>query len=161
MDALAWLETSQLSTWLRESETIWALPTVLTVHTIGLGLLVGTSWVVDLRLLGVARAIPLGPLRPCFVVMWIGFWMNALTGLLLFSADATGKGTSPTFLVKMLCVALGVVTIVLLKRTLDGQDADAAPVSGTTKLLALASLVAWTMALITGRLLAYRVAFEG
>ena len=157
MDTLAWLEMSQLSTWLRESESIWALPTVLTVHTIGLGLLVGTIWVVDLRLLGVARAIPLGPLRPCFLVMWTGFWINAVTGLLLFSADATGKGTSPTFLVKMLCVVFGVVTIVLLKRTLDGQHADTAPASGTTKLLAVASLVAWTVAIITGRLLAYRI----
>ena len=57
------LYDSAFSTWLREAETVWAFPTVLTVHTFGMMLLVGCAWVVDLRLLGIARSIPIGPLR--------------------------------------------------------------------------------------------------
>jgi len=41
-------------------------------HTFGLALLVGANAVVDLRLLGVARAIPLAPLKRLFRIMWIG-----------------------------------------------------------------------------------------
>ena len=42
-DFFATLENLQFSTWLRESNSIWAYPTMLTLHTIGLALLVGAS----------------------------------------------------------------------------------------------------------------------
>lgn len=159
MDLLAWLQNTALSTWLRESESIWALPTALTVHTLGLAVLVGASWVVDLRLLGVASRVPLVPLQPFFRVMWIGFWINAVTGTLLFAADATRKGTSVTFLLKMIFVAIGVATMVLIKRNLYGRNGDAPTVGRNTKLLAAASLVVWAAAITAGRLLAYMVEF--
>ena len=91
-DLLASLEASAFSTWLRESPSVWAYPTILTLHTVGLGVLVGANWMVDLRVLGVGRAIPLGVLSRAFPIMWAGFWVNAITGVLLFVADPT-KGT--------------------------------------------------------------------
>src|SRR5688500_9824619 len=92
-DALAALEASTFSTWLRESPSIWAYPTILTLHTVGLGVLVGANWMVDLRVLGLARAIPGAVLSKAFPVMWAGFWLNAVTGALLFAGDPT-KGTT-------------------------------------------------------------------
>ena len=136
------LEGSALSVWLRESTSVWAYPTVLTLHTFGMGLLAGASMAFDLRLLGIARRIPLNALRLLFPLMWSGFWVNAVTGSMLFAANATTRGTSVLFLMKMSFVALGVVTIVLLKRN-------------PTKLLAVASLVLWLAAITAGRLLAY------
>ena len=94
MALLTWLESTGLSTWVREGESIWAFPTILTLHTFGLGLLVGANTIVNLRLLGIGRRVPLEPLRPLFSVMWGGFWLNAFTGSLLFAADATERGTS-------------------------------------------------------------------
>ena len=138
------LENSAFSIWLRESPSIWAYPTVLTLHTFGMGLLAGANMALDLRLLGIARRIPLGVLRLLFPLMWSGFWVNAVTGSMLFAANATTRGTSVLFLMKMSFVALGVVTIVLLKRN-------------PTKLLAVASLVLWLAAITAGRLLAYVV----
>ena len=91
------LYDSAFSTWLREAETVWAFPTVLTVHTFGMMLLVGCAWVVDLRLLGIARSIPIGPLRPLFRIMWAAFWINLATGILLFIADPVRKATSLLF----------------------------------------------------------------
>ena len=154
MAVLTWLETTGLSTWIREGETIWAFPTILTLHTFGLGLLVGASTVVNLRLLGVGGRMPGAPLGSLFWLMWAGFWLNAVTGTLLFIADATKRGTSVFFLAKLLFVALGVVTVVLIKRAM--LDQPAAPDSGgRVKRLAILSLVAWTAAIVTGRLLAY------
>ena len=158
-EVLASLQASGFATWLRESESIWALPTVLTVHTIGLGVLVGSAFAFDLRVLGMARSIPLPPLATLFRVMWVGFWVNAATGVALFAADASRKGTSPTFLTKMTFVAIGVVTLVLLKRHVFDRNATPGSVSSTARLLALVSIVAWSAAISAGRLLAYIVEF--
>ena len=54
---------------LRESPSVWAHPTVLTLHTMGMAVLVGASWVLDLRLLGIspqhpAVRLPLGLSAP-------------------------------------------------------------------------------------------------
>jgi hypothetical protein len=155
MALLVWLEASGLSTWVREGETIWAFPTILTLHTFGMGLLVGASAVIDLRLLGVARRLPLPPLRSLFGVMWGGFWLNLVTGLLLFAADATKRGTDPLYFVKLVCVAVGVWTIVLIRRNVFDAPGDGAAAVPSGKTLAALSLAAWILAVTTGRLLAY------
>lgn len=155
MAVLSWLEATGLATWIRESPSVWALPTILTLHTFGLGMLVGASAVVNLRLLGVGSTMPLAPLRPLFGLMWAGFWLNAVTGLLLFAADATRDGTSRLFLAKLVFVAVGVTTVVLIKRAaLDVDDMSAAP-AGRVRLLAVLSLVVWVAAITAGRLIAY------
>jgi len=76
------IEDTGFSTWLRESESPFAFYFILLFHTFGLALLVGANVVVDLRLLGVARAIPLAPLQRLFRPMWAGFTINAVTGIL-------------------------------------------------------------------------------
>jgi len=154
MAFLEWLQASALSTWVREGESVWAYPTILTLHTFGLGILVGLAAVVNLRLLGVGGRMPLAPLRPLFPIMWGGFWLNAVTGSMLFMADAPNRGTSLFFLAKMVFVALGVVSLVLIRRAMFDAPADQGarpPARG----LAILSLAAWIAAITTGRLLAY------
>jgi hypothetical protein len=156
MDLLAWLENTTVATWIREGQsTIWAYPTVLTLHTFGLMVLVGASVTLDLRLLGVATSIPLAPMRTLFRLMWAGFWINTVTGLLLFAANATTRATSPLFLTKLLLVALGVVTMVLIERSVYGTGAPTTTAGRSGRLLAAASIVIWTAAITAGRLLAY------
>src|SRR6266850_7522668 len=130
------LEQSAFSTWLLSSNSIWAYPTVLTLHTFGMMVLVGASAMLDLRLLGFGRGIPLDSLKTLFRLMWIAFWLNAVTGSMLFAADATKRGTSVIFLVKLLLVALGVITIVLIRRNVYDKNPDPVSVSGTARKLA-------------------------
>src|SRR5437762_6141207 len=94
------IEDTGLSTWLRESESPFAFYFVLLFHTFGLALLVGANIVVDLRLLGVAREIALAPLKSLFRIMWLGFGVNALTGVLLLIAYPTKALTNPVFYLK-------------------------------------------------------------
>ena len=61
MGLLEAIEASGISTWVRESRSLFAYPMVLTLHTFGLAVIVGSSAVVDLRLLGFAAHIPLKP----------------------------------------------------------------------------------------------------
>jgi hypothetical protein len=151
-ELLAALESSALSTWVREASTLWAYPMIITMHTFGLGILVGASAAVDLRLLGVAPQIPLAPMRSWFTVMWIGFWLNALTGLLLFAADPR---TTQLFVIKMLSVVGGVALIVLIRRAVYPPGGSPASVPPIARTYAILSLVAWAVATTTGRLMAY------
>ena len=155
MSLLASLEGSAFSTWLLGSDSIWAFPTVLTLHTLGTMVLVGASAVLDLRLLGAGGRIPLGSLRPLFPLMWGGFWLNLVTGSMLFIAEATTKGTMPLFFLKLAFVAAGTITIVLIRREVYGAGSEPSTVSGAARFLAGASLVVWMSAITAGRLLAY------
>ena len=155
MDFFAALEGSALSTWVRESPTIWAFSTILTLHTFGMGILVGASGLLDLRLLGVGRSMPLGPLESLYRVMWTGFWLNLLTGSMLFAADATSRGTQWLFFVKMVFVITGVTTIILIRKQVYGGKAEPVAVTAKARGLAVLSLVTWVAAITAGRLLAY------
>ncbi len=64
--------------WARESESIWAYPTILFLHTLGLGVLVGFTTAIDFRILGFSSHLPLAPMGRFFRLVWIGFWINAL-----------------------------------------------------------------------------------
>jgi hypothetical protein len=155
MELLTSLEQSGFATWLRESPSVWAYPTILTLHTLGLGVLVGGSAVLNLRLLGFAPAIPLPPLERLFPAMWIGFWVNALSGAVLFAGDATGKGTTRLFMAKLVIVAAAVLVLVALRRVVYGRRTGEPAVSTTSRALAAVSLVLWFLAIVTGRYMAY------
>ena len=152
------LEQLPLSTWLRESDSIWAYPTMLTLHTIGLALLVGASAALNLRVLGRGQAIALADLRPLFRWMWVGFWINALSGVVLLMADATTKAAAPMFLIKLGLIAVGVAIMAAQKRE---AFAPAAHVTPAARRLAAASLTVWFVAIAAGRLMAYPGLFFG
>src|SRR5436189_1148 len=102
-----WIETSGLSTWLRESPSLWAFPFVLILHTVGLAFLVGSNVALDVRVLGLARGVPLHTLERYSLVMWTGFWVNAASGVLLLIAYPTKALTNPLFYVKLALIAIG------------------------------------------------------
>jgi len=149
-ELFAALHDSALATWVRESSSLWAYPMIITMHTFGLAVLVGASTAVDLRVLGVGRRIPLTSLQGFFSVMWAGFWLNAITGVLLFAADPR---TTWVFMIKLLAVAAGVILVVRTRRAvIDGGAATTTPAAKTYAVL---SLIAWIVATTTGRLMAY------
>src|SRR5438034_68663 len=156
MDFLRSIEQSGFSTWVRESPSVWAFPTVLLLHTIGMGLVVGVNAGIDLRILGLAPALPLAPMEKYFPVLWAGFWVNAVTGVVLVAQDATTKLTNPDFYVKMVFIALAIVNLRLIKnRVFRDPFIDKNPFSSNAKVLAVTSLIFWLGAITAGRLLAY------
>jgi hypothetical protein len=145
------LESSAFSVWMRESPSMFAFPGILATHTVGLGMLAGLNAAFDLRLLGVARSIPPSAFLRFLPVMWVGFWINVVSGVAVLLAYPTKALTNPVFYLKLGLIAatLGVLRIIL-RRTNAAQTA-----ARTTKLLAAASLVGWAAAITAGRLLAY------
>jgi hypothetical protein len=153
---LQMIEDTGLSTWLRESESPFAFYFILLFHTFGLALLVGANMIVDLRLLGFARGIPLAPLKRLFVIMWTGFAINAVTGILLVIAYPTKSLTNVDFYVKLALIGFAVWVMQRLKSQVFGEASlseDAMIARGAT--LARWSLFLWFGAITAGRLLAY------
>ena len=108
-DLFTAIEGTALAAWVRESPSIWAYATILTLHTVGLAIVVGANVMVDLRLLGWAPAIPLAALRAVFPIMSAGLAINFASGILLFIADATTKSGQRVFYVKLACITLALV----------------------------------------------------
>lgn len=156
LDFLQMLQDSAFGVWVSASPSIWAYPMILTFHTVGLALVVGPNAVLDLRLLGAGRRIPLAELRPVFRVMLIGFIINASTGIALFISEASEKGVAWIFWVKLATIAAALLVAQRMKRLVFGGGAPPADdVSLGVKLLALASLALWFGAITSGRLMAY------
>src|SRR5438046_3140032 len=97
MEMLNAIENSGFGIWVRESGSMWAYPTIIFFHSLGLSFLVGMSVALDLRLLGVGRGIPLAPLERLYPIMWVGFWINAASGVALSVADASTMLVSGVF----------------------------------------------------------------
>lgn len=156
MDFLQWLEQTGFSTWVRESPSIFAFPSILLLHTIGMALCVGVNAGIDLRVLGFAPGLKLAPLERFFPVLWLGFWVNAITGTILVMQDATTKLTNPDFYVKMVFIALALINLKMLRtRVFGNPQADQGPLPGDVRVLAVTSLFFWLGAITAGRLLAY------
>ena len=146
------LESSSWSIWLKESPSIWGYPTLLFFHTLGLAFSAGPSIAVDLRILGVARRLPLAPLDAFFKLIWIAVAVNAASGAVLFASDATAKLANPAFIVKMTCVLIAIVITVIIRRRVF---ADSQNNAGTSRYLAVASIICWFGAITAGRFMAY------
>ena len=154
---LDYLENLPLANWVRSSPSLFAYSTVLSAHGIGLAMVVGVNTIIALRLLGVAREIPLAGLRRLYGIVWIGFFINLGSGLLLFIAEAHTMVAMVAFWGKMLFVAIGMVVAELLKRLYfkDFASVQAGVVTRVGRNLAITSLACWYLALIFGRLTAY------
>ena len=156
MDFLVWLSNTPVAVWARESDSVWGYPTVLFLHTLGLGILVGLATAIDFRVLGFAAHLPLAPLERFFRFIWIGFWINAFSGVGLLIITPT-KLVNPAFFFKMAFIVAGVVDLWFLKRVAFGVSTarEKGGVTGGAKALAAASLAIWAGAITAGRLMAY------
>lgn len=146
--------------WVAGGDTIFAYPTILALHTVGLGIVVGMSAIIDCRVLGLGRSVPLADLERLFRVMWWGFALNATTGVVLFIAAAADKAYQEIFYVKLAFIVLALLTASRIRRTVFGGNPDPArPMPPNARILAVASLFLWMGAIVTGRLMAYTQTF--
>lgn len=176
-----WLEASAFSVWMRESPSVFAFPIILAVHTIGMGFLAGISVALDLRILGVASRIPFVDFRRFWPLMWVGLWLNVVSGLALLAAYPTKALTNPLFYIKLGLIAVALVIWRQARMIVTTSDHVAASVDGghgepvltavrvnvaeraalagvaleRARRLAIVSLVCWGAAIAAGRFLAY------
>ena len=154
-----WLERTALSVWIREG-SLWAFPIILILHTVGLAFLVGANVALDARIIGFARGIPLSTLLPFFRAMWIGFWVNAVSGVLLLVTYPTKALTNPLFYIKLTLIAAVMFHAQWVRRQIADNPAFAAPhLPAAVRVASVAALVCWAAAITAGRLLAYTYSY--
>jgi hypothetical protein len=134
----------------------WLGPLFDVLHFIGMALVVGCAAILDLRLLGVARSLPVAPLRRLFPWAVAGFLLNAVTGVGFYSGNP-GQYQNWVFGAKMVFVALAVLNTLWMYAGQMGQrlqsigsGEDAPP---SVKLAAASSLALWLGVMLWGRLL--------
>jgi hypothetical protein len=155
MEVFRGLQNSAFTEWFLGSESIWTYPTVLTLHTIGLAMLVGASLMIHLRVLQVGTAVPLAGLRPLYRVIWAGFIINLASGTMLFITEAADRVMDPIFYAKLASIGLALWLGLRIKRRVIDPDVVAPQQVAKSRGLAAASIALWTVAIVTGRLMAY------
>jgi hypothetical protein len=155
MGSLEWLQ----NTWIAHlvAESLWGYPTFETMHTIGMALLIGSLGLINIRVLGFKSDLPILETRKLLPLAWLGFTLNAISGTLLFTSDATTFFASYTFRLKIILIVLGGINAALLSNQIFKTAPAGGPVTPTTgaKWIAATSLVFWFGAVIAGRLIAY------
>jgi hypothetical protein len=154
----AWLDgltNSGFGQWVQLSP--FGYPVLLTFHSIGLAMVVGLLVVIDLRVLGVARGTPLPAFRSLLQLVWIGFWVNAISGVAIFVSDAAKYYYSTTFRLKLLSIALGLIALVVIRSwtIVPGTELQQEAAPARAKWVAALSLLSWLGAIVAGRLMAY------
>lgn len=148
-----WLENTSLALWV--SESYYAYPALLSLHIVGLAIVVGLSSMQNLKLLGLFSGLALES-QPALVKLALaGFSLNLFSGLLLFSSQASYLVTSLPFLFKISFIASAMVVSVLIQSRIKNAMTTALSPNSSAKVLALISLLLWSSAIIAGRLIAY------
>ena len=151
------IENSGFASYIRETPSVLGYSTVLAFHTFGMAFLVGLSGVIALRVLGAAPQLPLKPLTNLLPLIVIGFWVNAITGLVLTSLAIQSLLRNWDFYVKLVAIALAIIALQKMRRHAFGDTSapDDAPASRRARFWAAAMLFFWGVAILGGRLTAY------
>jgi hypothetical protein len=149
------IENTSFTTWIRESQSIWAYPMMIFLHSVGLSIVVGLNAAIDLRLLGFAARIPVAPLEKLYPLMWFGFWINAASGVALLVSDISTFAVAPLFYIKLGVIALSLANLIAIRRVVFNGPSRTGPITPSARMLAVTSLVFWTAAITAGRLTAY------
>lgn len=158
MEMLLSIENSGFGSWMRESSSIWAFPMFLFLHTLGMSIIAGGAAIVDFAVLGMwPRRASIKPLEKYFPLLWAGLVLNVVTGVSIFTKDASTYGRNPDFYVKLVFVIAGVVLLARLRKVVFQGQGDTTPetVPSSAKIMAWGSLACWFGAIVAGRLIAY------
>src|SRR4026208_211241 len=122
-----WLHGTRLS-WAVAGGGPWVWPLCETLHFMGLARLIGIVGVFDLRMLGMAKALPVGPLQRLMPWAIAGFTINLVTGFLFFAGDPFQYIHNVAFALRVICIGGAGANVILssvpgLYRRVDGVGA--------------------------------------
>ena len=140
----------------------WMWPVCQMIHYVGMSLIVGIIGILDLRILGLFKTIPIAGLRPLVPWAIAGFIGNTLTGVIF----VTGKDSGPSyytdnlsFRLKMVFLLVAIINLLIFQLTNLEETVYATPAGGeapsAAKAVSLCSLVAWVLVIFFGRTMQY------
>src|SRR5579863_9222220 len=144
-----WLQDNSLIALI--NGTAWTAAALEIVHYFSMFILVGSMWIVDLRVLGLVgrRQDATQLAERLFPWMWISLFFNFLSGFLMFAGSAISYYRNDVFYDKVAVILLAIVaSIVVQLRVRKWAQQPAMPTPA--KLVALISIGLWIGAIIAG-----------
>ena len=145
---LVWIENTSLALWVGTS--LWAYPVLLSAHITGLAVIVGIIAMRDFHLLGFINGVTEANFLELRNLAYCGFLINGISGLMLFSSQASYLSTNLPFLVKLFFIGSGMFLASQIYKKIGKKSGR-----NSTKFLAILSLFSWFGAITAGRLIAY------
>jgi hypothetical protein len=151
------IENSAYAVWVRESPSIFAYTSILSLHAIGLAVIVGLNYLVALRLLGFVKELPLAPLRKLFPWMYLGFAINTFSGASLLAANLSNDLGNWLFIAKLVFILFAMINLELTRMWVFDRAGTVAAgeLPRHSRTVAIAAFVLWGLAMIAGRFTAY------
>lgn len=151
-----WAITTPLNSWVLSWNWTWVILEIL--HFVGLTLLLGGLLVIDLRFMGFLKQIPPMVTHKLLAIVFLGFTINLVSGILFFFGDPGRYAINIGFQIKFGLIILAGLNVLWfyfkVVRTMNTwADVDSPPASA--KFIASTSLVLWFAVLICGRLIPY------
>jgi len=153
----AWLKTTELSAAILHYTWVW--PTLEILHFVGMAFLIGFIGLLDFRILGIGKGLPMSGLNKLIPWGIAGFLVNVTTGFLFYAGDPAQYLHNPAFQFKMLFLIVAGLNVMyfyvggVLARVQALGPADDAPLPA--KIVAGVSLTAWIAVMYCGRMLPY------
>jgi hypothetical protein len=138
--------------------TAWGWPAIESVHFLALAVLLGTVGLFDLRVLGLAPAIPMPALHRLVPFGVAAFAVNAVTGAMFFVSAPDQYAFNPAFRLKLVCMAIAGLNVLVFYSAFARGLRDTGPGAAASlpvKAIAAVSLAAWLGVIAFGRLITY------
>jgi len=154
-----WLSTTLPSVFLQEHNA-WAIPTIQSMHIVGIAMVVGSVLMIDLRILGWAGTdLTMRQTTDRFGPWLSGsLWLLLATGILLVVGEPVRELVTFSFWFKMALVAAGTVMALVFQAALRRHDqlwGEALVHRASIRALAILTFLLWTGIIVLGRLIAY------
>jgi len=136
----------------------WTWVILETLHFIGLTLLLGSLLVIDLRLIGLFRHIPINATHQLLPWVFVGFGINLVSGVLFYFGDPGRYTINIGFQIKFFLIFLAGLNALWFYLTIYKEMHSWQPHGDTpalAKVIGCASLAVWFGVLIFGRLIPY------
>ena len=141
----------------------WLWPLCEMFHFIGMALLIGTVGIIDVRILGMAKGLPIAALEKLVPIGVAGFVMNAVTGFVFVAGNPTGGPIAylenQALQIKLVLMLIAGINLLLFYVTGISAQAAAVDAAGdaapSAKAVAATSLIMWFGVIFFGRLIMY------
>lgn len=136
----------------------WMWPLMENLHFFGLSLMFGALLAIDLRVIGVARFIPMKHVMKLIPLALLAFSINLITGIAFICGDPFRYATNFSFQWKIALIVIAGINALWfwigehakLSQLADGEQADF-----QAKVIAAISLLVWIGVIVLGRLIPY------
>ena len=150
-----WLATTPPSVFI-QNHNAWTIPIIQSIHIVGIAIVLGSVFMIDLRLLGWAGMDQTVRQTTNRFGPWLtgALWLMLATGILMVIGEPVRELITFSFWLKMFLVAVGTLIAVIFHRAVRKNPGDPAR-DGTMRWLAVLTFLIWASIIVLGRLIAY------